>query len=162
MSGSRAEDSGKSSDRLLRISKNDRVAGRQLQKKSGAGAEVFKKCSGGLLRIIKKTGPTPSPPNAIPTNIHQNIRRVLCGRPVFLRKSPVWVRRIVKKDRNRSWQLQKKSRSVAADCKKSSIRLLRIPENLLIGYCRFKKKIASRAEDCKKSSMRLLRFQKNV
>jgi hypothetical protein len=71
--GPGAEDSGKSSDRLLRIAKKERIASRQLQKKIDSAAEDKK----------KKDRSHPLPPNVIPTNIHQNFRRIVCDRPFF-------------------------------------------------------------------------------
>jgi len=72
------------------------------------------------------------------------------------------MRKIIRKDRNRSGEFTKKIESRAEDFKKTPGHELMIPENLRIDCCGFQKMIGSRAGNYKKSPMQELRFLKNV
>jgi hypothetical protein len=73
--GRGAELSGKSPGPDLSISKNLQIGWCGFQKKSGTGGGNYKKRADRLLRILKKSGTTPSPHQAQPTNKHQILRR---------------------------------------------------------------------------------------
>jgi hypothetical protein len=107
---------------LLSISKKDRIASRQLQKKSGAGAEGSKKRAGLLLRIKKKTGPAPTPQRPGPRIIIILSGGAWPGPALFRKKSPVTVLAITKKEPIGCQEFQKRSH-----------RELRIPEKVRIG-----------------------------